>query len=248
MKKYTFSEKVGKKTTKYEIVAETLEEAQKQLTAKLETEMGRNIIGVGLPDYIEPIDPPTDLTFKTFNITYRPDPDNKNKSETITYKALSLDSAEGQFLEDFPEQAGRARETHMPLSNYAVDRENAKKKDYLGNIFHDPEGSTESEKLQEELEPIDMTTTKETPTTPEPPLKNNGMFATATSVAKLFTTLFISLIGLGLVSSVLFGVDGGFGIVTNIKNLLGEADGLTGLILIFLVYYLFIRSDGREKT
>ena len=248
MKKYTFSDRSGKKVTKYEIVAETLEEAQTQLSAKLETIRGISVVGVGLPDYIEPIDPPTDLTFKTFNITYRPDPDNKNKTETITYKALSLDSAAGQFLEDFPEQAGHAREIHMPLSNYAVDRENAKKQDYLGNIFHDPEGSSESEKLQEELEPIDMTATKETRMTHEPPVKNNGMFATATAYAKLFTTLFVSLIGLGLVSSVLFGVAGGFGIVTNIKNLLGDASGLTGLILIFLVYYLFIRSDEGEKT
>lgn len=248
MKKYIFSDRVGKKVTKYEIVAETLEEAQALLSAKLEAIRGISVIGVGLPDYIEPIDPPIDLTLKTFNITYR---DSRGLDETITYKALSLDSATGRFLEDFPEQAGKAREIHMPLENYAIDRENAKKKDYLGNIFHDPEGSSESEKLQEELEPIDMTTTtttKETRTTDEPPVKNNGMFATATAVAKLFTALFVSLIGLGLVSSVLFGVDGGFGIVTNIKNLLGEADGLTGLIVIFLVYFLFIRSDEGEKT
>jgi hypothetical protein len=218
MKKYIFSEKVGKKTTKYEIIAETLEEAQTQLTAKLEAERDTPLLSVGLPDYIEPIDPPTDLTFKTFNITYRPDPDDKDKSETITYKALSLNSAEGQFLEDFPEQAGKPRETHMPLGNYAIDRENAKKKDYLGNIFHDPE-----------LGFFDK------------------IFGQAKSWAKLFTSFFVSLIGLGIVSSILFGIDGGFGVVTNISNLLAEFQGLTGLILIFLVYFLFIRS-GQEET
>jgi hypothetical protein len=219
MKKYTFSEKVGKKVTKYEIVAETLEEAQTQLGAKLETLKGINVVGVGLPDYIEPIDPPTDLTFKTFNITYRPDPDDKDKSETITYKALSLNSAEGQFLEDFPEQAGRARETHMPLGNYAIDRENAKKKDYLGNIFHDPEAGV-----------------------------FDNLFAKVTVWVKLFTSLFIGLIGLGLISSVLFGIDGGFGIVENISTLLSSLGGLVGLVVLFLVYFLFIRGGDEKKS
>jgi hypothetical protein len=217
MKKYIFSEKVGKKVTKYEIIAETLEDAQKQLTAKLEAERDTPLLSVGLPDYIEPIDSPTDLTFKTFNITYRPDPDNKDVSETITYKALSLNSAEGQFLEDFPEQAGKARETHMPLSNYAVDRENAKKKDYLGNIFHDPEAGF-----------------------------FDKIFGQAKSWAKLFTSFFVSLIGLGIVSSILFGIDGGFGVVDNISTLLTNFNGLTGLIVLFLIYFLFIRS-GKEE-
>ena len=248
MKKYTFSEKVGKKVTKYEIVAETLTEAQMQLAEKLETIKGINVVGVGLPDYIEPIDPPTDLTLKTFNITYRRDPDDKDTSETITYKALSLNSAEGQFLEDFPEQAGQSRETHMPLGNYAIDRENAKVKDYLGNIFHDPEARTESEKLQDELEPIDEYTTKEGRMSHEQPVKSNGMFATATAYAKLFTSFFVSLIGLGLISAVLFGIDGGFGIVENISTLLSDLGGLAGLVVLFLVYFLFIRSGDEKKS
>ena len=221
MKKYTFSERVGKKTTKYEIVAETLEDAQLRLIEKLEADRGTPLLNVGLPDYIEPIDPPTDLTFKTFNITYRPDPDDKATSETITYKALSLNSAEGQFLEDFPEQAGRARETHMPLSNYAVDRKNAE-------IMNE-----------------------KTKTTEEPIADKKGLFDklfTQTQAwAKLITCLFIGLIGLGLVSSVLFGVDGGFGIVANLKNILADFNGLVGLIVLFLIYYLFIRS-GKEET
>jgi len=247
MKKYIFSEQVGKKTTKYEIVAETLEEAQTQLAGKLETIRGINVVGVGLPDYIEPIDPPTDLTLKTFNITYRPDPDDDD-SETITYKALSLNSAEGQFLEDFPEQAGQSRETHMPLGNYAIDRENAKVKDYLGNIFHDPEARTESEKLQDELEPIDEYTTKEGRMSPEQPVKNNGMFATATAYVKLFTSFLVGLIGLGLVASVLFGGAGGFGVVENISALVSSLQGLAGLVVLFLVYFLFIRSGHEKKS
>ena len=218
MKKYTFSERVGKKTTKYEIVAETLEEAQTQLTAKLEAERDTPLLSVGLPDYIEPIDPPTDLTLKTFNITFRPVPGIDGPKETVTYKAMSLNSAEGQFLEDFPDQAGQYRETHMPLGNYAVDRENAEKEKIA------------EESTDDELGFFDK------------------IFGQAKSWAKLFTSFFVSLIGLGIVSSILFGIDGGFGVVANISNLLAEFQGLTGLILIFLVYFLFIRSGEEEKT
>ena len=218
MKKYTFSERVGKKTTKWEIVAETLEDAQLQLIKKLEEERGTPLVNVGLPDYIEPIDPPTDLTFKTYNITFWPDPDDKDSSETITYKALSLNSAEGQFLEDYPEQAGKARETHMPLSNYAVDRENEEKK----NQSNVPGV-------------LDMGV-------------YGNLFSKTTAWIKLFTTLFLGLIGLGLVSAALFGVDGGFGIVENISQLVSSLGGLVGLIVLFLVYYLFIRCGDKGKT
>ena len=221
MKKYTFSEKVGKKTTKHEIVADSLEDAQAQLTEQLESDRGISIVDVGLPDYIEPIDPPTDITLKTYNITFWEDPDESDKSTTVTYKALSLNSAEGQFLEDYPDQAGKARETHMPLSNYEADRKNAE-------IMNEKTKSTE-----------------------EPIADKKGLFdklfTQATDWAKILTGLFIGLIGLGLVSSVLFGVDGGFGIVTNISNLFAKFEGLTGLIVLFLIYYLFIRS-GKEET
>jgi hypothetical protein len=218
VKKYTFSEKTGKKVTKYEIVAETLTEAQMLLAEKLETIKGINVVGVGLPDYIEPIDPPTDLTLKTFNITYRPDKDVHDDTETVTYKALSLNSAEGQFLEDFPDQAGQYRETHMPLSNYAVDRENEEKKNQ-SNIPG----------------VLDMGV-------------YGNLFTKTTAWVKLFTTLFLGLIGLGLVSAALFGIDGGFGMVENISTLVSSLGGLTGLIVLFLVYYLFIRCGDKEKT
>jgi hypothetical protein len=74
------------------------------------------------------------------------------------------------------------------------------------------------------------------------------MFINATTWAKLFTSLLVGLIGLGLVSSALFGIEGGFGIVTNISNLLENFKGLTGLIVVFLVYFLFIKSGKEEET
>ena len=154
---------------------------------------------------------------KIFNITFRPDPDNPDETETVTYEAKSLDSAQGKFLNDYPDQAGEYRETHMPLSNYEVDRKNA-----------------ESTVKETEIE------------------KPNGLFdrlfANATVWVKLFTALLIGLIGLGLVSSALFGIDGGFGIVTNISNLLSNFQGLTGLVVLFLVYFLFIRSGNEKKS
>ena len=52
MNKYIFTDRFGKKVTKYEIVAETMGEAQMQLSAKLEIVRGISVVGVGLPDYI----------------------------------------------------------------------------------------------------------------------------------------------------------------------------------------------------
>ena len=74
------------------------------------------------------------------------------------------------------------------------------------------------------------------------------IFSQAKIWATLFTSFFVSLIGLGLVASVLFGIDGGFGVVDNISNLLMNFDGLTGLIVLFLIYFLFIKSGKEEKT
>ena len=155
---------------------------------------------------------------KTFSITYRPDPDDKDKTVTVTYEAEDMQEAQGMFLVDYPDQAGQYRETHSPLSNYADDQENAES-------TVDKDNDKTSTGLFDRL------------------------FNSATSWAKLFTTLFISLIGLGIVASVLFGVDGGFGVVENIKTLLSEFQGLTGLVVIFLVYFLFIKNgDEEEKT
>ena len=107
MNKYTFSREVGKETEKFEILAEDLEDAQSQL---------KELVGdVFTPDYVEPTEP-ADLKLKTFNITYWPDPDD-DETDTITYAAKDLQAASGKFIADFPEQAGKPRETHSPLSN-----------------------------------------------------------------------------------------------------------------------------------
>ncbi len=230
MKKYTFSEKVGKETAKWEIVAETLEDAQLQLIEKLEAERGTPILKVGLPDYIEPIDTPVDLTFKTYNITFRPDPDNKDVEETITYKALSLNSAEGQFLEDYPEQAGKPRETHMPLSNYAVEREN--------------------EKFAETPDKDDNTASSSGSSTPKRDYTAylTNLFNNSTQYVKLFTILLFGVIGLDLLITAILGKEQSFGVIDNITAITNESEGLSGVIVLFLVYFLFIRSEKTKKT
>jgi hypothetical protein len=235
MKKYIFSEKVGKKTTKYEIVAETLEEAQAQLSEKLETETGRNIIGVGLPDYVEPIDPPTDMTLKTYNITYRPDSDVRDETETITYKAVSAASASGKFLEDFPDQAGNYREIHSPLSNYEVDRKNA-------------ENQTTEETASEE-EPT-TTTTDDLPRTK--PMKNiniRNLFKTVNDYIQMVTMLLIGLIPLLLLGVVLFGDDFFLGnvVVYNIQQLLDSMAGFVGIVTLLLIVYFYTRIEQKKK-
>ena len=122
---------------------------------------------------------------KTFNITFRPDPDNPDETVTITYEADSMEEAQGKFLNEYPDQAGEYRETHSPLSNYTEETKETE----------DKEATVEPNGLFERL------------------------FAKATIWAKLFTTLFVGLIGLGLVSSVLFGIDGGFGVAVSYTHL-----------------------------
>ena len=64
---------------------------------------------------------------KTYNITYRPDPDNRYNNVTVTYKADSIEEAKIKFYKEFPSQKDADYlEIHSPLSNYAIDRENEK--------------------------------------------------------------------------------------------------------------------------
>ena len=71
------------------------------------------------------MNPPKKL--KTYNITYRESEGNPISVKTVTYKANSPKEAEELFYADYPEQKERTYiEIHSPLSNYAIDHENAK--------------------------------------------------------------------------------------------------------------------------
>ena len=64
---------------------------------------------------------------KTFNVTYRPDADNRYNTKTVTYKAESMKAAERMFYKEHPEQKEQHYlEIHSPLSNYAINAENEK--------------------------------------------------------------------------------------------------------------------------
>ena len=64
---------------------------------------------------------------KTYNITYRPDADNRYNTETVTYQADSMNEAKLMFYAEYPEQEKEDYlEIHSPLENYAIDRENEK--------------------------------------------------------------------------------------------------------------------------
>lgn len=245
MNKYIFTDRFGKKVTKYEIVAETLGEAQMQLSAKLEIVRGISVVGVGLPDYVEPVDYPADITLKTFNITYRPDPDVHSVTETITYKAESMKSAHGKFINDYPEQAGQYRETHSPLSNYDSEPLDSVSlaSDTIEETPADSEGSTESERLQDELEPIDVTTTKQ----PDEPTKDeSSIFPKVTEYVSMVTSLLVSIIGLGLVAHVIFGRNLGLDVVGNIQGIINSFPGFAGLVTLFIIFYIFNKRDGMD--
>jgi TM2 domain-containing membrane protein YozV len=229
MKKYIFSEKVGKKVTKHEIVAETLEEAYDELM----------IIGFAkpfLPDYIEPVDNPDDLELKTYNISYYADARDALDSitTTITYKATSAQSAEGQFLEDFPDQAGNYRETHSPLSNDAVDRKNAETKTNDNTKHTNLDDTTDTTiPHKHQMKKINIL----------------NVFKTVNDYVKQLTLLLIGLIPLLLLGVVIFGDDFFLGnvVVWNIQNLLDSMAGFVGIITLLVIVYFYTRIEQKDK-
>ena len=226
MKKYVFSENVGKKTIRHEIIAETIGEAQDELLKRTDE--------VFLPDYIEPIDFPADVTLKTFTISYYASVSDAVESilTPITYKAISSKSAEGKFLEDFPEQAGNYRETHSPLSNYAVDRKNAETKKNDNNTSNN---TTTTDAIRE---PTDMK-----------PINIKNLFKTVNDYIQMVTMLLISLIPLLLLGVVLFGDDFFLGnvVVYNIQNLLDSMAGFVGIVTLLLIVYFYTRIEQKKK-
>ena len=66
---------------------------------------------------------------KTYNVTFRPNENNRYQTETITYQANDMKEAEALFHAEHPEyktNKTRYLEIHSPLENYAIDRENEK--------------------------------------------------------------------------------------------------------------------------
>ena len=168
---------------------------------------------------------------KTYNITYRPDADNRYNTKTVTYQADSMNEAKLMFYAEYPEQEKEDYlEIHSPLENYAIDRENKK-------IAETPNNNTTT-----------TTTTSTTSTTTMKKINILNVFKTVNEYVYHITMLIVGLIPLLLLGVVLFGDDFFLGnvVVFNIQNILDSMAGFVGvitLILIVTVFHKFYKNN-----
>ena len=168
------------------------------------------------------------MKLKTYNITYRPDADNRYKTETVTYQAKDMNEAKLMFYAEYPEQEKEDYlEIHSPLSNYAVDAENEK--------------SAET--------PNNSNTTDSTTTTIPTMKKFNilNLFKTVNEYVMQITLMLVGLIPLLLLGVVLFGDNFFLGnvVVFNIQNILDSMAGFVGIITLLVVIYFYTRLANK---
>ena len=154
---------------------------------------------------------------KTYNVTYRPDENNRYKTETITYQANDMKEAEALFHAEHPEYKSnkqRYLEIHSPLENYAIDRENEK----IAENSTDNNNNTTMKKFN---------------------ILN--IFKTVNEYVYHITMLIVGLIPLLLLGVVLFGDDFLLGniVVYNIQNILDSMAGFVGIITLILIVTVF---------
>ena len=154
---------------------------------------------------------------KTYNVTYRPDENNRYKTETITYQANDMKEAEALFHAEHPEYKSnkqRHLEIHSPLENYAIDRENEK----IAENSTDNNNNTTMKKFN---------------------ILN--IFKTVNEYVYHITMLIVGLIPLLLLGVVLFGDDFLLGniVVYNIQNILDSMAGFVGIITLILIVTVF---------
>ena len=151
---------------------------------------------------------------KTYNITYRPNADDRYNTITVTYKADSMDEAKSKFYDEYPKQKDADYfEIHSPLSNYQIDRDN--------------------EKIAET--PNDDTMKK---------LNILSIFKTVNEYVQQLTMLIIGLIPLLLLGVVIFGDDFFLGnaVLWNIQNILDSMAGFVGIVTLILIVYFYSRT------
>ena len=166
---------------------------------------------------------------KTYNVTYRPDENNRYKTKTITYQANDIKEAEALFHAEHPEYKSnktRYLEIHSPLSNYVIDRENEK-------IAETPTDNNNT-----------TTTTSTTTTTTIPTMKKFNILNTFKIVNEYvyhITMLIVGIIPLLLLGVVLFGDNFFLGniVVYNIQNILDSMGGFVGIITLILIVTVF---------
>ena len=151
---------------------------------------------------------------KTYNITYRPNADDRDNTITVTYKADSMDEAKSKFYDEYPEQKlADYFEIHSPLSNYQVDRDNQK--------IAETSNDTNMKKIN---------------------ILN--VFKTVNEYVQQITMLIIGLIPLLLLGVVIFGDNFFLGnaVLWNIQNILDSMAGFVGLVTLILIVYFYSRT------
>lgn len=151
---------------------------------------------------------------KTYNITYRPDPNNRYNNVTVTYKADSMNEAKSKFYKEFPSQKNADYlEIHSPLENYAIDRENQK-------LAENPNNNTNNT-----MKKINIL----------------NIFKIVNEYVYNITMLIVGLIPLLLLGVVIFGDDFFLGnvVVYNIQNILDSMAGFVGIITLILIVTFF---------
>ena len=169
---------------------------------------------------------------KTYNITFRPDADNRYNTKTVAYKANNIKDAERIFYVEHPEQkAERYLEIHSPLSNYAIDAEKKKSAEISNK-------NTIS------------TTTTNTTTTNTIMKKFNilNTFKIVNDYVHSITMLIVGLIPLLLLGVILFGDDFFLGniVVYNIQNILDSMAGFVGIITLLLIVNVYSKIHKKN--
>jgi len=199
---------------------------------------------------------------KTYNITYRPDADNRYKTETVTYQANDMNEAKLQFYAEYPEQENEAYlEIHSPLSNYTIDRENEKSAE-TSTTDGDTTSTTTTTTTNEANDPTttfkkiaenpnkenNNTTTSTTTTTTMKKFNILNTFKLVNDYIKEITMLLIGLIPLLLLGVVIFGDDFFLGniVVYNIQNILDSMGGFVGIITLLLIVYFYSRIQVKK--
>lgn len=178
---------------------------------------------------------------KTYNVTYRPDADNRYNTKTVTYKANSIKQAEDMFYKEHPEQKEQHYlEIHSPLSNYEVEEHNRK---ILEAEAQDLSNYDPKEHWDNPPENLTDNNTTTTTTTNMKKFNIINLFKTVNEYVRHITLLIVSIIPLLLLGVILFGDNFFLGnvVVYNIQNILDSMAGFVGLITLLVIVHVYYK-------
>lgn len=176
---------------------------------------------------------------KTFNITFREDPENPYSTKTVTYSAKNTKDAKKLFYKDYPEQKKQVYlEIHSPLSNYEVEEHNRKidEQDATGYDLanYDPKEHWDNPpETTEEDNNNTTTTTTDTTTTTSKFTDIQASFQILHVYMKSIVLLLVGIIALSLVISAVFGPNTPFySVVENIGNIVSNINNFSGFLVV----------------